>query len=253
VYDRVTRQLSDTEEPGTGLAFDAPSTFRPFTTGLHSARTVPGFTSRLLRPRRIPSWATGPRTASAYTGERPRAVAGRRHPDHPGTDPVSEGVRLNNPSPTLRHIGDARPAERGEDLIYAALTLSDAAWSSAQDARGQEVLTCHVNPTTGHSRGIPYATALCPRGQTLYVSLHNGSAVAVWTSHPARFHSCSRAAAEFASAPAAIRALDATRMERRIRRGGNSDLVSVIDNDPSSPNYAGSLRAWTCACPKCGN
>ena len=86
----------------------------------------------------------------------------------------------------------------------------------------------------------PYATALCPRGKTLYVSLHNGSAVAVvdLASGAVSLVPVGRQQ-EFASAPSSHPSHLAFNPSGSAVYVAveNSDLITVIDNEPSSARY----------------
>ena len=100
----------------------------------------------------------------------------------PSDVPLPEGVRQNNPSPTPSGLSvKPDPDNPGEDLIYAALTLSDAAVElSSAFKRVNRVFDLHTNAAhPALPAEYPYATALSPDGKTLYVSLYNGSAVSV--------------------------------------------------------------------------
>ena len=182
IYDRANGQLSDTPEPGTGLDFDGPTNISTTYYGIafssNGSRLYVSIASTKKDPR------LGDRTQN---GIRIYRVSDRGlAPDGaiqiaPSQIPFPKGIRLNNPAPTPSGISVmADPQNPGEDLIYAALTLSDAAVELSTKTRPlKRVFDLHLNPKhPAIPAEYPYATALCPRGQTLYVSLHNGSAVA---------------------------------------------------------------------------
>jgi len=134
------------------------------------------------------------------------------------------------------------PQNAGEDLIYAALTLSDVAVELSTKTRAvQRVFDLHLNPKhPAIPAEYPFSTALCPRGQTLYVSLHNGSAVAAvdLPTGKASLIQVGRQQ-EFASAPSSHPGCLAVSPSGNAVYVAveNSDIVSVIDNNPSSPEY----------------
>jgi DNA-binding beta-propeller fold protein YncE len=244
IYDRVTGQLSDTQEPGTGLYFNGPADISTIYYGI----AFSGNGSRLYvsiastkKNRKL-----GDRTQN---GIRIYRVGDRGlRPDGaiqilPSQIRFPEGVKLNNPAPTPSGLSVAPdPENPGEDLIYAALTLSDAAVElSTKTMSVKRVFNLHANPRhPAIPAEYPYATALCPRGKTLYVSLHNGSAVAVvdLASGTVSLLPVGRQQ-ELASAPSSHPCHMAVSPSGNAVYVAveNSDLIAVIDNDPSSPGY----------------
>jgi hypothetical protein len=244
IYDRTNRQLSDTQEPGTGLAFNGPvnisTTYYGIAFGSRGSRLYVSIASTKKDPR------LGDRTQN---GIRIYRVTERGlSPDGaiqiaPSQIPFPSGTRLNNPAPTPSGISVmADPQNPGEDLIYAALTLSDAAVElSTKTRQVKRVFDLHLNPKhPAIPAEYPYATALCPRGQTLYVSLHNGSAVAAvdLASGKATLLPVGRQQ-ELPSAPSShpghlVASPSGDVIYVAVE---NSDLVSVIDNNPSSPRF----------------
>jgi len=244
IYDRVTGQVSDTQEPGTGLYFDGPADIS--TTYYGIAFSTSG--SRLYvsiastkKDRRL-----GDRTQNGIRiyrigerGLRPDGVIQIL----PSQIPFPAGAKLNNPAPTPSGFSVAPdPENPGEDLIYAALTLSDAAVELSTRTKSlKRVFNLHVNPRhPAIPSEYPYATALCPQRKTLYVSLHNGSAVAVvdLASGAVSLLPVGRQQ-EFASAPSSHpchMAMNPSGSAVYVAVE-NSDLVTVIDNQPSSATY----------------
>ncbi len=244
IYDRVTGQVSDTQEPGTGLYFDGPADLS--TTYYGIAFSTSG--SRLYvsiastkKDRRL-----GDRTQNGIRiyrigerGLRPDGVIQIL----PSQIPFPAGAKLNNPAPTPSGFSVAPdPENPGEDLIYAALTLSDAAVELSTRTKSlKRVFNLHVNPRhPAIPSEYPYATALCRQRKTLYVSLHNGSAVAVvdLASGAVSLLPVGRQQ-EFASAPSSHpchMAMNPSGSAVYVAVE-NSDLVTVIDNQPSSATY----------------
>lgn len=244
IYDHVTGQISDTSEPGTGLNFDGPTGISTVYYGIafssNGSRLYVSIASTKKDSR------LGDRTQN---GIRIYRVGDQGlEPDGviqivPASIPFREGVKLNNSAPTpsgLSVIPDLQ--NPGEDLIYAALTLSDAAVELSTKTRQIErVFDLHLNPKhPAIPAEYPYATALCPRGLTLYVSLHNGSGVAAidLKTGTASLIEVGRQQ-NFASAPAShpghlIASPSGNEIYVAVE---NSDLVSVIDNRPESPSY----------------
>jgi len=244
VYDRTNGQLSDTPEPGTGLNFDGPANISTTYYGIAFSSTG----SRLYVS--IASTRSDPRLGDrTQNGIRIYRVSDRGlTPDGaiqiaPSQIPLPKGIRLNNPAPTPSGISVMPdPRNAGEDLIYAALTLSDVAVELSTKTRAvQRVFDLHLNPKhPAIPAEYPFSTALCPRGQTLYVSLHNGSAVAAvdLPTGKASLIQVGRQQ-EFASAPSSHPGCLAVSPSGNAVYVAveNSDIVSVIDNNPSSPEY----------------
>jgi DNA-binding beta-propeller fold protein YncE len=244
IYDRVTGQVSDTQEPGTGLYFDGPADIS--TTYYGIAFSTSG--SRLYvsiastkKDRKL-----GDRTQNGIRiyriGDRGLSPAGAIQ-ILPAQIHFPAGAKLNNPAPTPSGLSVAPdPENPGEDLIYAALTLSDAAVEVSTKTRSlKRLFDLHVNERhPAIPAEYPYATALCPLGKTLYVSLHNGSAVAVvdLASETVSLVPVGRQQ-EFASAPSSHpchMAMNPSGSAVYVAVE-NSDLITVIDNEPSSPKY----------------
>ena len=244
IYDRANGQLSDTPEPGTGLNFDGPTNISTIYYGIAFGSGGSRLYVSIASTKRDPK--LGDRTQN---GIRMYRVSDRGlAPDgviqiKPSLIPFPKGIKLNNPSPTPSGISVMPdPQNPGEDLIYAALTLSDVAVELSTKTRAlQRVFDLHLNPKhPAIPAEYPFATALCPRGQTLYVSLHNGSAVAAvdLPTGKASLIQVGRQQ-EFASAPSShpgclVASPSGNAVYVAVE---NSDLVSVIDNHPASSNY----------------
>ncbi|HEU0007383.1 MAG TPA: beta-propeller fold lactonase family protein [Terriglobia bacterium] len=244
IHDRVTGLVSDFTEPGTGLNFDGPADICTPFYGLAFSSNGKHLYLSLASTRKDAK--LGDRTQN---GIRIFSVAERGlHPVgfiqiRPSDVPLPEGVHQNNPSPTPSGLSvKPDPDNPGEDLIYAALTLSDAAVElSSAFKRVNRVFDLHTNPAhPALPAEYPYATALSPDGKTLYVSLYNGSAVSVVdlatgkashlpvglqqtgpsspSSHPSHMVVHPEGKAVFVAVE-------------------NTDLVSLIDNDPASKTY----------------
>jgi len=130
VYDRTNPSaVRHAGNPGPGLAFDGPGEYLDDLLRMPFSSTAPGFMSPSPRRRRTPGSGSHPEWIRMYRGDRARPGAGRRQSQiAPAQVPFPKGIRLNNPAPTPSGISVmADPQNPGEDLIYAALTLSDAA------------------------------------------------------------------------------------------------------------------------------
>ena len=244
LYDQVTGQLSDTSEPGTGLNFDGPTdistTYYGIAFGSAGTRLYVSIASTKKHPK------LGDRTQNGIriyrVTDEGLAPAGAIQ-IHPSQIRFPAGIKLNNPSPTPSGISVAAdPRNPREDLIYAALTLSDAAVELSTATRSvKRVFDLHVNPRhPALPAEYPYATALCPRGKTLYVSLHNGSAIAAVDLATGRVSLIPVGGQQdTASAPSSHPSHLAMHPSGNAVYVAveNSDLVTVIDNDPSSPRY----------------
>jgi DNA-binding beta-propeller fold protein YncE len=244
IYDRVNGQLSDTPEPGTGLNFDGPTDISTIYYGIAFSSSGSRLYVSIASTKKDPK--LGDRTQNGIriykVGDEGLAPDGVIQIT-PSLIPFPKGIKLNNPAPTPSGISVMPdPQNPGEDLIYAALTLSDVAVELSTKTRTlKRVFDLHLNPKhPAIPAEYPYATAVAPRGRTLYVSLHDGSAVAAvdLPTGKASLIQVGRQQ-EFASAPSshpgylvANPSGDAVYVAVE-----NSDLVSVIDNNPSSPNY----------------
>ncbi len=239
-----TLQVADYTEPGTGLNFDGPGDISTPFYGI--AFSSAGHLLYLSIASTKKDAKLGDRTQNGvriYKVSEQKLEPLTCIPITPKDVPLPAGLTLNNPAPTpsgLAVRGD--PQNPGEDLIYAALTLSDAAVELSTKTRSiRRVFNLHSNPAhPALPAEYPYACAVSPDGRTLYVSLYNGSAVAVVdlatgavkqlpvglqqtgpsspSSHPSHL-------AVHPAGKAVYVAVE------------NSDRVSVIDNDPASPRY----------------
>jgi hypothetical protein len=127
LYDRVSGQLSDTAEPGTGLNFDGPMDISTTYYGIAFSSTGSRLYVSIASTKRHPQ--LGDRTQNGIrmyrvTDEGLAPIGSIQV--HPAQIRFPAGIRLNNPAPTPCGISVAAdPEHPGEDLIYAALTLSD--------------------------------------------------------------------------------------------------------------------------------
>jgi DNA-binding beta-propeller fold protein YncE len=257
VLDRANGQLSDTPEPGTGLNFNGPgnisTTYYGIAFSANGSRLYVSIASTKNDAK------LGDRTQN---GIRIYRVSDRGlTPDGaiqiaPAQIPFPPGIKLNHPAPTPSGISVMPdPQNPGEDLIYAALTLSDAAVELSTKTRAlKRVFDLHLNPKhPAIPAEYPFATALCPKGRTLYVSLHNGSAVAAvdLPTGKAALIPMGRQQ-EFASAPSSHPGcLAASPSGNAVYVAvENSDLVSVIDNNPSSPQYRRVISSFDVRLPE---
>jgi DNA-binding beta-propeller fold protein YncE len=244
IYDRVNRQLSDTQEPGTGLEFNGPLNISTLYYGIAFSSNGSRLYASIASTKKDPK--LGDRTQNGIriyrVGDRGLAPDGAIQIT-PAQIPFPKGLKQNNPSPTpsgLSVMPD--PQNPGEDLIYAALTLSDAAVELSTKTRTvKRVFNLHLNPRhPALPAEYPYATALCPQERTLYVSLYNGSSVAAvdLSSGEGSLIQVGRQQ-EFASAPSShpghmVCSPSGNEVYVAVENG---DLVSVIDNNPASPSY----------------
>lgn len=243
IYDRVAGVVSDFTEPGTGLNFDGPedicTPFYGLAFSSDGKRLYLSLASTKSDPRLGDRTQNGIRIFSLRErGPHPEGFIQIR----PSDIALSEGIKQNNPSPTPSGLAvRPDPENPGEDLIYAALTLSDAAVElSSAFRRVRRVFNLHNSSHPALPAEYPYATALSPDGRTLYVSLYNGSAVSVVDLESGQaIHvpvgqqqsgpsSPSSHPSHLAVHPAGKAVFVAVE---------NSDIVSVIDNDPRSPSY----------------
>ena len=219
IYDRVTGQVSDFTEPGTGLNFDGPEDICTPFYGLAFSSSGKRLYLSIASTKNDPK--LGDRTQNGiriYSLREPGV-----HPEGfiqilPSDVPLPEGIKQNNPSPTPSGISvRPDPENPGEDLIYAALTLSDAAVElSTALRRVKRVFDLHTNPShPSLPAEYPYATALSPDSKTLYVSLYNGSAVSV---------------------------IDLLTGKARHLSGGRAADWTVLSKQPPEPFGAASLR-----------
>jgi DNA-binding beta-propeller fold protein YncE len=244
IYDRVTGHVADFTDPGTGLLFDGPADITTPFYGIAFSSTGQKLYVSIASTK--DDETLGNRTQN---GIRIYVVRERTlHPAGviqimPSDVPLPTGLKLNNPAPTPSGISvRPDPENPGEDLVYAALTLSDAAVElSTKTGKVRRRFNLHTRlDRPALPSEYPYATAVPPDGKTLYVSLYNGSAIAMVdlvtgqvvslpvgnqqtepsspSSHPSHM-------AVHPSGKAVYVAVE------------NSDLVCVIDNNPASPNY----------------
>jgi DNA-binding beta-propeller fold protein YncE len=244
VLDRDTMQLADYVEPGTGLNFDGPANISTPYYGLAFGsardRLYLSLASTKTNARLGDRTQNGIRIYRLRSdGLEPQGVI----PITPADVSLPAGLTLNNPAPTPAGLAvRPDPDAPGEDLVYAALTLADAAVEISTKSRSvRRVFNLHTNPAhPALPAEYPYACAVGPDGRTLYVSLHNGSAVAAVdlatgavsrlpvgiqpdapsapSSHPCHL-------AVHPSGKAVYVAVE------------NSDQIAVIDNDPDSPHF----------------
>jgi len=244
VYDRVTGRVADFTDPGTGLLFNGPVDITTPFYGIAFSST--GLRLYVSIASTKEDEKLGNRTQNGIRiynlrnrGLDPIGVIQIT----PADVPLPTGLKRNHPAPTPSGISVLPdPENPGEDLIYAALTLSDAAVElSTKTRKVKRLFNLHIRlDRPALPSEYPYATAIPPDGKTLYVSLYNGSAIAVVdlvtgkvtslpvgdqqagpsspSSHPSHL-------AVHPSGKAVYVAVE------------NSDLVSAIDNDPGSPKY----------------
>ncbi|PYV93109.1 MAG: hypothetical protein DMG05_02525 [Acidobacteria bacterium] len=244
LYDRVTGRVADFTDPGTGLLFNGPVDITTPFYGIAFSSTGQRLYVSIASTKEDEK--LGNRTQNGIRiynvcdrGLDPAGVIQIT----PANVPLPRGLKLNNPAPTPSGICvRPDPENPGEDLIYAALTLSDAALElSTKTRKVRRRFNLHTRPDRpALPSEYPYATAIPQDGMTLYVSLYNGSAIAVVdlitgkvtslpvgnqqagpsspSSHPSHL-------AVHPSGKAIYAAVE------------NSDLVAVIDNDPASPKY----------------
>ncbi len=244
ILDRINGQVSDNSEPGTGLKFDGPAKISTLFYGIAFSSNGKQLYVSVASTKRDKKM--GDRTQNGIriydVGEEGLSPSGSIQ-ILPSEIPFPAGVKLNNPSPTPSGLSVCPDLENpGSDLIYAALTLSDAAVElSTKTGKVRRVFDLHVDAShPAIPAEYPYATALSPDGKTLFVSLYNGSAVAAVdlasqkvtrlpigtqqagpsspSSHPSHM-------AVHPSGKAVYVAVE------------NCDQVGVIDNDPASPRY----------------
>lgn len=244
ILNLVTGQLSDHAEPGTGLKFDGPTDISTLFYGIAFSSDGRHLYASIASTKRDDK--IGDRTQN---GIRIYDVTARGISPAgsiqilPADIPLPAGVRRNSPAPTPSGISvRSDPDNPGSDLIYAALTLSDAAVElSVKSGKVLRVFDLHVDGShPALPAEYPYATALPPDGKTLYVSLYNGSAVAVVD---LLSNKVTRLPVGFPQSGASSPSSHPSHMA--IHPSGkavyvaveNSDQIAVIDNDPASPKY----------------
>ncbi len=244
ILDRVTGQVSDNSEPGTGLKFDGPANISTLFYGIAFSSDGKQLYVSIASTKRDKK--VGDRNQNGIriydVSAEGLAPAGSIQ-ILPSDIPFPAGIRLNSPAPTPSGISvRPDPDYPGSDLIYAALTLSDAAVEvSTKSGKVRRIFDLHIDPShPAIPAEYPYATALAPDGKTLYVSLYNGSAVAavdlvsrkvtrlplgVQQAGPSSPSSHPSHLAVHPSGKTVYVAVE------------NSDQIGVIDNDPASPNF----------------
>jgi hypothetical protein len=149
IYDRVNGQLSDTPEPGTGLNFDGPTDISTVYYGIAFSSSGSRLYVSIASTKKDPK--LGDRTQNGIriyrAGDRGLVPDGAIQIT-PSLIPFPKGIKLNNPAPTPSGISVMPdPQNPGEDLIYAALTLSDVAVElSTKTRRLKRVFDLHLNP-----------------------------------------------------------------------------------------------------------
>ncbi len=244
VLDRHTMQLADYADPETGLRFDGPvhihTPFYGLAFGTAGNRLYLSLASTKSDPR------LGDRTQNGiriYHLRDDRLEPLGAIPITPKDVPLPAGLNLTNPSPTPAGLAvRSDPDAPGEDLIYAALTLADAAVEVSTKSRSvKRVFNLHTNPAhPALPAEYPYACAVSPDGRTLYVSLYNGAAVAA----------VDLATGAVTRLPVGVQPAEAAAPSSHpchlaVHPSGravyvaveNSDQVAVIDNDPASPSF----------------
>ena len=239
-----TLQVGDYAEPGTGLNFDGPGDISTLFYGI--AFSPSGNTLYLS----VASTKTDPRLGDrTQNGVRIYRVRGDKLDPAgyiqiaPKDVPLPPGVKRHDPAPTPSGLAVVRdPENPGEDIIYAALTLDDAAVELSTKTRSvRRVFDLHTHP--GHPAlpaEYPYACAIGSGGRTLYVTLYNGSAVSA----------VDLATGKVARLPLGIQQAGPSSPSSHpshmaVQPGGkavfvaveNSDQVGVIDDDPDSARF----------------
>ena len=244
IYDRVTGHIADFTDPGTGLLFDGPADITTLFYGIAFSSTGRRLYVSIASTKDDEDLGNRTQNGIRIYNVRDRGLdpVGVIRIT-PADVPLPSGLKLNNPAPTPSGICvRPDPENPGQDLIYAALTLSDAAVElSTKTGRVRRRFNLHTrSDRPALPSEYPYATAVPQDGKTLYVSLYNGSAIAVVdlatgevtslqvgnqptgpslpSSHPSHL-------AVHPSGKAVYVAVE------------NSDLVCVIDNDPGSLKY----------------
>jgi DNA-binding beta-propeller fold protein YncE len=239
-----TGVVSDHTEPGTGLNFDGPNDISTTFYGIafsSSGRYIyVSIASTKKDPRLGDRTQNGIRIYQILEGK--LDPVGTIQITLPNI-PFPKGIKTNNPAPTPCGLAVRKDPDHPEhDLIYAALTLSDAAVELSTRTRSmQRVFNLHINPAhPALPAEYPYACLVSPDGKTLYVSLYNGSAIAavdltggkakllpvgVQQSGPSLPSSHPSHLAVHPSGKLVCVTVE------------NSDQVALINNDPSSAQY----------------
>ena len=245
IHDRVTGLVSDFTEPGTGLNFDGPADICTPFYGLAFSSNGKHCISRWPPHERTRNSGIALRTASgSFRLANEVCIRLGTFRFVPPMCKLPEGVRHNNPSPTPSGLSvRPDPDNPGEDLIYAALTLSDAAVElSSAFKRVNRVFDLHTNasssrpcrpnilmqrlfrPTARHSTSVSTTAPPCRwsisasgKASHLPVGLQQTGPSSP-SSHPSHM-------AVHPSGKAVFVAVE------------NTDLISLIDNDPASKTY----------------
>ena len=244
IYDRVTGHVADFTDPGTGLLFDGPPDITTLFYGIAFSSTGRRLYVSIASTKEDEDLGNRTQNGIRIYNLRDRGLdPGGVIQVTPADVPLPTGLRLNNPAPTPSGICvRPDPENPGEDLIYAALTLSDAAVElSTKTGRVKRRFNLHTRSDhPALPSEYPYATAVPQDGKSLYVSLYNGSAIAV----------VDLATAEVVSLPVGNQQTGPSSPSSHpshlaVHPSGkavyaaveNGDLVSVIDNDIASPKY----------------
>lgn len=178
IFDRMTGTLADFTEPGTGLEFNQPVNICTPFYGI-------GFSSTGKRLYLSLASTRGDRSQNGIRIHR-LLDRGGITPDGfiaipPDQVPLPAEVKQNFPAPTPSGLAVCPDANHeGEDLLYAALTLSDSVVEmSSKTRKVTRVFSVHQPHHPALPAEYPYALALSPDKRTLFVSLYNGSSVAV--------------------------------------------------------------------------
>ncbi len=183
IYDRANGQLADYTEPGTGLYFNGPPNITTIFYGIAFSSDGERLYVSIASTKKDEKLGDRTQNGIRIYKVRERGLDSEGAIQITPSDvPFPKDLKLNNPSPTPSGLCvRPDPENPGEDLIYAALTLSDAAVElSTKTRKVKRVFDLHINRDhPALPSEYPYATAVPPDHKTLYVSLYNGSAVAI--------------------------------------------------------------------------
>ena len=244
IYDRVTGHVADFTDPGTGLLFDGPADITTPFYGIAFSSTGKRLYVSVASTK--DDETLGNRTQNGiriYTVKERALDPSGVIQITPSDVPLPAGLKLNNPAPTPSGICVLPdPEYPGEDLVYAALTLSDAAVElSTKTGRVKRRFNLHTrSDRPALPSEYPYATAVTLDGKTLYVSLYNGSAIAVVDLMTGKVISLPVGNQQIGpSSPSSHPSHLVVHPSGRAVYVAveNSDLVSIIDNNPASPTY----------------
>ncbi len=182
LYDRMTGQIADIAEPGTGLYFNGRANIcTPFYGIAFSSdgkKLYVSLASTLKDPK------LGDRTQNGIRIHRLQQDRGMVPegviPIPPSDVVLPPSYARNNPAPTPSGLAvRPDPSQPGEDLVYAALTLSDTVVElSTKSKKVVRTFSVHQPHHPAIPAEYPYAVALSPDYRSLFVTLYNGSAVA---------------------------------------------------------------------------